>query len=109
MWAGARVEQWFLFKTSYSPIGLPWWLSGKESIVNAGDIRDRLGRSPGAGNGKLLQYSCLENSMDRGTWRAIVHEVAKSQTRLSSHVLSSIMAFKSLGVFLLEDDLVDLS
>ena len=38
------------------------------------------GRSPGEGNGNPLQYSCLENSMDRGAWRATVHGVAKSQT-----------------------------
>ena len=40
------------------------------------------GRSPGGGNGNPLQYSCLENPMDRGVWRAMVHGVAKSQTRL---------------------------
>ena len=39
-----------------------------------------LGRSPGEGNGNPLQYSCLENSMDRGAWRATVHGVAKSWT-----------------------------
>ena len=43
------------------------------------------GRSPGEGNGNPLQYSCLENSMDRGTWRASAHRVAKSQTQLSTH------------------------
>ena len=43
------------------------------------------GRSPGEGNGKLLQYSCLGNPMDRGAWRATVHGFAKSQTQLSSH------------------------
>ena len=42
-----------------------------------------LGRSPGEGNGNPLQYSCLENSMDRGAWRATVYGVAKSQTQLS--------------------------
>ena len=41
------------------------------------------GRSPGVGNGNPLQYSCLENPMDRGAWRATVHGVTKSQTRLS--------------------------
>ena len=51
--------------------------------ANAGDPRDvgsipGLKRSPGAGNGNLFQYSCLENSMDRGGWQAIVHGVAKS-------------------------------
>ena len=52
------------------------------------DTRDtdsipRLGRSPGEGNGNLLQYSCLENPMDRGAWWATVHGVSKSRTRLS--------------------------
>ena len=41
------------------------------------------GRSPGGGNGNPLHYSCLENSMDRGAWQAIVHVVPKSLTQLS--------------------------
>jgi len=41
-----------------------------------------LQRSPGEGNGNPLQYSCLENPMDKGAWRATVHRVAKSRTRL---------------------------
>ena len=49
----------------------------KNPAANAGDARD-LGSS-GVGNGNPLQYSCLENSMDRGDWRATVHKVAKSQ------------------------------
>ena len=58
---------------------------GVESACNAGDLDSIpwLGRSPGEGNGYPLQYSCLENSMDRGAWRATVHGVTKSQTRLS--------------------------
>ena len=53
---------------------------------NAGDIRDAgsipgLGRSPGEGNGSPLQYSCLENPMDRGAWQATVHGVAKESNR----------------------------
>ena len=57
----------------------------KNLPTNAGDIRDAgsvpgLGRSPRGGHDNLLQCSCLENSMDRGAWRAIVHGVAKSQT-----------------------------
>ena len=57
----------------------------KNLPANAGDIRDAgsipgLGRSPGGGHNNLLQYSCLENPMDRGTWQATVHRVAKSQT-----------------------------
>ena len=59
----------------------------KKPPANAGDVRDtglspRSGRSPGEGNGNPLQYSCLENAMDRGTWQVTVHGVAKSQTRL---------------------------
>ena len=59
----------------------------KNSPANAGDIRDMgsipgSGRSPGEGNGNPLQYSCPENPMDRGAWRATVHGVAKSQARL---------------------------
>ena len=50
---------------------------------NAGDIRDmgsipRSGKSPGDRHGNLIQYSCLENSIDRGAWRVTVHRVAKS-------------------------------
>ena len=64
----------------------------KNLPANAGDARDAgsipgLGRSPGVGNGNRLQYSCQENSMDRGAWWATVHGVAKSQTRLSTHTL----------------------
>ena len=57
----------------------------KNLPANAGDRRDagsipRSGRSPGGGQGNTLQYSCLENPMDRGAWQAIVHWVAKSRT-----------------------------
>jgi len=60
------------------------WLSGKESAYKAGDMGLIPGseRSPGGGHGNPLQYSCLENPMDRGAWRAIVHRVAKSWTQL---------------------------
>ena len=59
----------------------------KNLPANAGDIRDvgsipRLGRSPGVGNGNPLQYSCLENPIDRGAWQATVHGVTKSATQL---------------------------
>ena len=68
-------------------VGLPQWLSGKESACNAGDSGDmglipESGRSPGGRNGDSLQYSCRENPMDRGAWRTTVHEVTKNQTRL---------------------------
>ena len=57
----------------------------KKLTANAGDARDsgsipELGRSPGVGNGSSFQYSCMENSMDRGIWQTTVHGVAKSQT-----------------------------
>ena len=66
-------------------VGLPWWLSGKESACQAGDPGSipGLGRSPGEGNGNPLQYSCLENPMDRGAWRVTGPGVTKSGTRLS--------------------------
>ena len=68
------------------PIWLPRWLSGKEFICNAGDLGliPGSGRSPREGNSIPLQYSCLGNPMDRGTWRATVHGVPKSGTRLSN-------------------------
>ena len=60
----------------------------KNPPANAGDAEDTgsilgLGRSPAGGNGNPLQYSCLENSMDRGAWWATVHGVAKSWTQVS--------------------------
>ena len=65
--------------------GVPCDSDSKESACNAGDSGSipGSGRSPGEGNGNPLQYSFLVNSMDRGAWRATVHGVAKSQTRLS--------------------------
>ena len=58
---------------------------GKESACDAGDpgLIPGSGRSSGEGNGNPLQYSCLENPMDRGVWQATVHGIAKSQTQLS--------------------------
>ena len=62
----------------------------KNPPANSGNTRD-LGLTPGSGrssrigNGNPLQYSCLENSMDRGAWQAIVHGITKSLTQLSTH------------------------
>ena len=66
-------------------LGFPCGLAGKEPACNARDLGSipRLGRSPGKRNSYPLQYSGLENSMDRGVWQATVHGVAKSQTQLS--------------------------
>ena len=63
-------------------LGFPGGLVVKNLPANARDIRDAdsipgLGRSPGEGNGNPLQYSYLENPMDRGTWQATVHKVTK--------------------------------
>ena len=65
--------------------GFPGGSVVKNPPDNAGDSRDvglipGLGRSPGVGNGKPLQYSCLENPTDRGAWWAKVHGAEKSQT-----------------------------
>ena len=73
------------------PVG---WMDGRASLVaqlveNMPMMRETLdsipglGRSPGEGNGNPLQYSCLENSMDRGAWWATVHGVAKSRIRVT--------------------------
>ena len=66
-------------------MSFPGGLDDIESACNAGDLCSipGSGRSPGEGNGNPLQYSCLENSIDRGTWQATVHGVTKSQTLLS--------------------------
>ena len=64
-------------------MGFPGGSDGKKSACNAGDLGSipGSGTSPGEGTGNPLQYSYLENSMDRGAWRAIVHRVAKNQIK----------------------------
>ena len=66
--------------------GLSGGSDGKESACNVGDLGSipGSGRSLGRGNGNPLQYSCLENPMDRGAWWATIHGVSKSWTQLSS-------------------------
>ena len=71
-------------------LGFPGGRVVKNLPASAGDARDvasipGLGRSPGVEDGNPLQNSCLEKSMDRGSWWATVHGVTKSQTRLSRH------------------------
>ena len=76
----------------------------KNPLANAGDTRDLdsipgLGQSPGGGHGNPLQYSCLKNPMDEGAWRAVVHRVAKGQTRLkhlSMHILMQVLQKSSV-------------
>ena len=71
------------FRVFLCPPFLPRWVSGKEF---ASQGRNESGRPPEGGNGNPLQYSCLENSMDRGAWRARVYGVTKSRTQLSNWV-----------------------
>ena len=92
-----EIQAWYLrhwpFREHSRKRQLPWLPSDEESAWNAGTKGDKgsvpgLGRSTGAGHGNPLQYSCLENPMDRRAWRATAHGVAKIQTLkwLSRHV-----------------------
>ena len=71
-----------IYSTVLFAMGFPGGSVGKNSPADAGDVRSIFGsgRSPVEGNGNPLLYSCLGNRMDRGTWRAAVHGVSKSQT-----------------------------
>ena len=78
-------------------MGFPGGSVVKNPPANVGDVGDvdsirGLGRSSGEGNGNPLQYSCLQNSMDRGAWRATDHRVTKSQTQqcVCAHTLFSM-------------------
>ena len=78
-------------------MGFPGDSAVKDPPATAGEAGDvglipGLGRSSGEENGNLLQYSCLENPMDRGTWWATVQGVTKSWTRLSTHSCRSVMS-----------------
>ena len=80
------VGKWgFLYESSVLLSVFPHSSINKESACNTGDLGSipGLGRAPGEGNGHPLQYSCLENSMDRESWQVIVHRVTKSWTWLS--------------------------
>ena len=72
-------------------LGLPGGSAGKESTCNVGDLGSipGLGRSPGEGNGYLLQYSSLENSMD-----CIVHGVSKNRTQLNDSLFKTMVSLK---------------
>ena len=81
-----EVSFWHLFSTIRLLLTetdiFPGGSDGKESACNEGDLGSipGSGRSAGEGNGKPLQYSCLQNSMDRGTWQTTVDGVAESNT-----------------------------
>ena len=83
------------FDSAHFTPGDPSGSDSKESTCNAGDMASvpGLGRSPGEGNGSPLQYSCLENSMDREAWQATVHKVAKSRTRLGNEPFHTMLSF----------------
>ena len=71
-----------IYNVYYNILGFPGGSAGKESVCNVDSIPG-LGRFPGEENGYPLQYSCLENSIDRGAWRTAVHGITKNQTRMS--------------------------
>ena len=83
---GERISSLLSLSIIQKVAGLPGGSVGKESACNVGNLCSTpgLGRSPGGGHGNPLQYSCLENFMDRGVWQATVHGIAKSRTQLSN-------------------------
>ena len=103
----ARVLEWVAIAFSAWHVNylLSWSFScgsdGKESACNVGDSGSipALGRSPGEGNGNTLEYSCLENPMDRGAWQATVHGVTKSQIRLNQLGMAYFMLRFLLWIF----------
>ena len=106
MWLPLQSVRWLNFRGVYlRNVWLPWWLSGKESSCNAGDSGSipELGRSPGGGNGNPLQFSCLGNPTDRGSWGVTVHRVAESERIEHAHAthrsLSNLVFTELLKVF----------
>ena len=88
-WGLETLHVDFLFQSNFYwsiiALGFPGGSDGKKSACNVGNpgLIPGLGRSPGEGNGNPLQYSCLEDPMDRGAWWATVHGVTKSWTQQS--------------------------
>ena len=87
-WEDKGLFHEMCFPDSTWALDFPGGASGKESACQCRRHREKglipgSGRSPGGGHGNPLQYSCLENPMDRGAWRATAHGVAESQTRIS--------------------------
>ena len=82
-WMIQRLGQKKFFRDISFCYELPGWFIGKVSASNAGATGDvcstpGLGSFPGGGHGTPLQYSCLENPMDKGAWQTTVHRIAKS-------------------------------
>ena len=98
------------FAQPYWHSGLPWWLSGKESTCNAGVTGEMgsipgSGKSTGGGNGNPLQYSRLENPMDKGAWQATVHRVAESDTtEVTEHASTHSVGTAEMNKVRVKDD-----
>ena len=91
----AKITIFYLFLCVSVASTMPGSSIIKNPPANAGDTRDAgsipgLGRSPGVGNGNLLQYSCLETPMGRGVWRATVHGVTELDMTEHTHSLETI-------------------
>ena len=101
----AAERQTLAHTISATDLVFPGGSDGKESACKAGDLGSTpgLGRSPGGGHGNPLQYSCLENPMDRGAQQATVHRVAQSQTRLKQPSSSSKSSLYILNTSSLSD------
>ena len=87
--------------------GFPGGSEVKSSACNAGDLGSipGSGRSPGEGNGNLLQYSCLENAMDGGAWWATCHGVTKSQTWLSDFTHLTVITSEKISLTSLSEQI----
>ena len=119
LWAAARAGSVRLCRVVTAPLdtehvmtasGLPWGLSGKESACSAGATGNTHsvpggGRSPGEGQGTALQYCRLEGPLDRGAWRASLHEVTKSQTGLRQLSMMTAYHLLTTRIFLIVSDL----
>jgi len=104
----AKIFTWVVYFITWSYSGttvnhlyhlsFPGGSDSKESARNSGDLSSIpwSGRAPSEGNGNPLQYSCLENSVDRGAWRATVHGVTKSRTRLSDQHFHIVIIIPTL-------------
>ena len=85
---GRAVLQYAYWLEAHGASQVAQWMKNPPAVQETSEMVGSItesGRSPGGGHGNPLQYSCLENPMDRGTWWATVHEVSQSWTRLSMH------------------------
>ena len=85
----------YMYVYTHTHMRSPGGSGSKESACNVGDLSSipGSGRSPGKENGNPVQYSCLENTMDRRAWQATVHRVTKSQTQLSDFTFIYICVY----------------